>query len=92
MTINIERYTIYFYIIRNILRIFTTLLKYKQENRNVPNNLKSNIMKTYTNTVIINGEKYTNKVAAENYAEALKIQKKRKAKSKNTFEGRLTRS
>lgn len=49
-------------------------------------------MKTYTNTVIINGEKFTNKVEAENYKEALKIQKERKAKSKNTFEGRLTLS
>ena len=47
-------------------------------------------MKTYTNTVIINGQKFTNKVEAENYKEALKIQKERKAKSKNTFEGRLT--
>lgn len=49
-------------------------------------------MKTYTNTVIINGEKFTNKVEAENYKEALKIQKERKAKSKNKFEGRLTLS
>ena len=49
-------------------------------------------MKTYANTVIINGEKFTNKVEAENYKEALKIQKERKAKSKNTFEGRLTLS
>lgn len=46
-------------------------------------------MKTYTNTVFINGEKFTNKVEAENYKDALKIQKERKAKSKNTFEGRL---
>ena len=50
------------------------------------------IMKTYTNTVIINGEKYTNTVKAENYKEALKIQKDRKAKSKNAFEGRLIKS
>jgi len=49
-------------------------------------------MKTYINTVIITGEKFTNKVEAENYQEALKIQKKRKAHSKNTFEGRLTLS
>ena len=49
-------------------------------------------MKAYTNTVIINGEKYTNTVKAENYKEALKIQKDRKAKSKNTFEGRLIKS
>lgn len=49
-------------------------------------------MKMYTNTVIINGEKFTNKVEAENYIEALKIQKERKAKSRNTFEGRLTLS
>lgn len=49
-------------------------------------------MKKYTNTVIINGEKYTNTVDAENYKEALRIQKERKAKSKNTFKGRLTLS
>ena len=48
-------------------------------------------MKTYTNTVIINGEKFTNKVEAESYKESLKIQKERKAKSKNMFEGRLTK-
>lgn len=46
-------------------------------------------MKTYTNKVIINGEKFTNKVEASDYREALKIQKERKAKSKNKFEGRL---
>ena len=46
-------------------------------------------MKTYTNTVIINGEKFTNKVEAENYKEAMEIQKARKAKSKHSFEGRL---
>ena len=49
-------------------------------------------MKTYTNIVIINGEKFTNKVEAENYKEALRIQKERKAKSKNSFTGRLTLS
>ena len=49
-------------------------------------------MKTYTNTVIINGEKFTNKVEAENYKEALKIQNERKVKSKHTFEGRLNLS
>lgn len=49
-------------------------------------------MKTYTNTVIINGEKFTNRIVAENYSEALKIQKERKAHSKNTFQGRLTLS
>lgn len=47
-------------------------------------------MKTYINTVIINGQKFTNTVDASNYKEALKIQKERKAKSKNTFEGKLT--
>lgn len=47
-------------------------------------------MKTYTNTVIINGQKFTNKVEAENYNEARAIQKERKSKSRNTFEGRLT--
>jgi hypothetical protein len=47
-------------------------------------------MKTYYNTVIINGEKFTNKVTAENYREALKIQKERKKKSRHTFKGRLT--
>lgn len=46
-------------------------------------------MKTYTNTVIINGEKFTNTVEASNYKEALKIQKERKARSRNSFEGRL---
>lgn len=49
-------------------------------------------MKTYINTVIINGQKFTNKVDANNYTEALKIQKERKAHSKNTFKGRLTLS
>jgi len=47
-------------------------------------------MKTYTNTVIINGEKFTNKVNADNYKDALKIQRQRKNKSKNTFKGHLT--
>lgn len=47
-------------------------------------------MKTYSNTVIINGEKFTNTVEAENYKEALKIQKERKAKSRYTFKGHLT--
>lgn len=46
-------------------------------------------MKTYTNTVVINGQEFTNKVEASNYKEALKIQKERKAKSHNTFKGRL---
>lgn len=46
-------------------------------------------MKTYTNTVIINGQEFTNKVEAKNYKEALKIQKQRKEHSKNTFKGRL---
>ena len=46
-------------------------------------------MKTYTNIVIINGQEFTNKVEANNYKEALKIQKDRKNKSKNTFKGRL---
>lgn len=49
-------------------------------------------MKTYNNQVIINGVKYTNTVKAENYKEALKIQKRLKLTSKNTFIGRLTRS
>jgi len=47
-------------------------------------------MKTYVNTVIVNGVKYTNTVEASSYKEALKIQKERKHKSKNTFEGALT--
>lgn len=46
-------------------------------------------MKTYTNTVVINGMRYTNTVEAENYKKALEIQRDRKRKSKNTFEGRL---
>lgn len=49
-------------------------------------------MKTYTNTVIINGQYFTNKVEATDYKEALNIQKERKAKSKNAFKGRLTLS
>jgi len=49
-------------------------------------------MKTYTNTVVINGEEYTNIVTANSYSEALKIQKERKAKSRNSFKGRLTLS
>jgi len=47
-------------------------------------------MKTYTNTVIINGEKFTNKVDADNYKDALKIQRQRKNKSKNRLKGHLT--
>jgi hypothetical protein len=46
-------------------------------------------MKKYTNTVVINGNQFTNTVEADDYKEALKIQKERKAKSKNTFQGRL---
>ena len=42
-------------------------------------------MKKYTNTVVINGQEFTNTVKADNYLEALKIQKDRK----NTFKGRL---
>lgn len=49
-------------------------------------------MEKFVNTVLINGQKFTNTVEAENYKEALKIQKERKAKSKNTFVGRLTKS
>jgi hypothetical protein len=49
-------------------------------------------MKTYTNTVIINGQKFTNKVEAENYIDALKIQKDRKSNSKNKFEGHLNKT
>ena len=33
-------------------------------------------MKTYTNTVIINGQEYTNTIEAYSYSEALEIQKK----------------
>jgi len=47
-------------------------------------------MKTYTNIVVINGINFTNVVKASSYNEALKIQKDRKYKSKNTFKGRLT--
>lgn len=46
-------------------------------------------MKTYTNIVVINGIEYTNTVKADNYKDALKIQKERKAHSKNTFKGQL---
>jgi hypothetical protein len=49
-------------------------------------------MKTYTNTVVINGNQFTNTVEAHSFREALKIQKERKAKSKNHFQGRLTLS
>lgn len=46
-------------------------------------------MKTYTNIVIINGCEFTNIVKADNYKEALSIQKDRKKKSNNIFKGRL---
>jgi hypothetical protein len=49
-------------------------------------------MKVYNNQVIINGEVYTNIIKADNYTEALKIQKLRKKQSKNTFKGRLTKA
>ena len=49
-------------------------------------------MKTYANTLVINGEGFTNTVKAESYKEALKIQRERKQQSKNTFKGRLTLS
>jgi hypothetical protein len=62
----------------------------QQWDQNGLNNLKKeNTMKTYTNTVVINGMRYTNTVEAENYKKALEIQRDRKRKSKNTFEGRL---
>jgi hypothetical protein len=48
-------------------------------------------MKRYTNKVVINGSNYTNIVEAYSYSEALEIQRKRKAKSKNKFIGRLTK-
>lgn len=48
-------------------------------------------MKTYTNTVIINGERFTNTVTASNYNEARAIQKERKAKSRNIFTGQLSK-
>ena len=47
-------------------------------------------MKTFHNKVIINGIEYTNSIEASTYAEALKIQKSRKQKSKYKFKGRLT--
>ncbi len=46
-------------------------------------------MKKFSNTVIINGERFTNIVEANSYSEALKIQKLRKQKSRNKFTGRL---
>lgn len=46
-------------------------------------------MKTYTNTVVINGIEYTNKIIANDYKEALIMQKQRSRTSKNTFKGRL---
>jgi hypothetical protein len=48
-------------------------------------------MKVYNNQVIINGEVYANIIKADNYTEALKIQKIRKKQSKNTFKGKLTK-
>jgi hypothetical protein len=45
----------------------------------------------YGNYVYINGVKYSNIVKAYSYKEALEIQKERKSRSKNTFEGRLQR-
>lgn len=47
-------------------------------------------MKKYTNKVIINGVEYPHFIEASTYAEALKIQKLRKQKSKYKFKGRLT--
>ena len=47
-------------------------------------------MKTFHNKVIINGIEYTNSIESSTYAEALKIQKSRKQKSKYKFKGRLT--
>jgi len=49
-------------------------------------------MKKYSNIVTINGKDYSNIVEAKNYKDALEIQKKRKAKSKNTFKQHLTLS
>ena len=43
----------------------------------------------YTNTVVINGIRFTNKIEASTYKDALVIQKNRKKQSKHTFEGRL---
>ena len=48
-----------------------------------------NLIKIYTNVIVINSVKYTNIIEAENYTEALKLQKERKVKSKNVFIGRL---
>ena len=48
-------------------------------------------MTKYFNIVVINGIDYTNVVEANNYKEALKIQKERKAKSNHTFKGKLTK-
>jgi hypothetical protein len=47
-------------------------------------------MKTFYNKVIMNGIEYTHFIEASTYAEALKIQKLRKQKSKFKFKGRLT--
>jgi hypothetical protein len=46
-------------------------------------------MKTYTNTVIINGEEFTNKVNANTYKEALILHKEIKHNSNYKFKGRL---
>ena len=47
-------------------------------------------MKTFYNIVVMNGIEYTHFIEASTYAEALKIQKSRKQKSKYKFKGRLT--
>ena len=46
----------------------------------------------YINYIYINEVRYSNVVEAYTYKEALAIQKERKLKSKNRFEGRLQKS
>ena len=46
-------------------------------------------MKNYFNIIIINGVEFTNKINANNYKEALAIQKVRKKKSKHSFKNHL---
>ena len=55
----------------------------------VNTNMEKNI---YINYIYINEVRYSNVVEAYTYKEALAIQKERKLKSKNRFEGRLQKS
>jgi hypothetical protein len=50
-------------------------------------------LKIYTNIVVINGVEFTNTVKAENFSEALEIQRDRKKTARHSevkYKGRLT--